>query len=98
MNLWAVILASEELTKRIGIAKKPSRSNFHNINGSFMQRIIKSVFWLVGCSGVGYFLLQVTQPSEQKIREIRNSSQFNRDQNRQAQLFMDKLKESTQNK
>lgn len=63
-----------------------------------MQRIIKSVFWLVGCSGLGYVLLQLTQPSEYKIAEIRKSSQFTSEQNRKAQLFMDKLKESTQNK
>lgn len=63
-----------------------------------MQRIIKSVFWLVGCSGVGYILLQLTQPSEQKIAEIVRSNRFTSEQNRQAQLFMDKLKESTQNK
>jgi len=61
-----------------------------------MQRIIKSVFWLVGCGGVGYVLLQLTQPSDQKIAEIRKSAHFTSEQNRKAQLFMDKLKESTQ--
>lgn len=61
-----------------------------------MQRYIKSVFWLVGCSGLGYVLLQLTQPSEVKIREIRKSAQFTSEQNRQAQLFMDRLKEAAE--
>lgn len=64
----------------------------------FMQRYIKSVYWLVGCSGLGYVLLQLTQPSEHKLAEIRHSAQFTAEQNRKAALFMEKLKESTQNK
>lgn len=63
-----------------------------------MQRIIKSVLWLVGCSGVGFVLLQLTQPNETKIAEIRKSSQFTPEQNRNTQLFLDKLKESMQKK
>lgn len=59
-----------------------------------MQRYFKSVVWLVGCGGVGYVLLQLTQPNEQKIGEIRRSAQFTREQNRNTQLLMDKLKES----
>jgi len=63
-----------------------------------MQRYIKSVFWLVGCSGVGYVLLKLTQPSEFQIAEIRKSSQFTKEQNRNAQLFMDRLKEAAEKK
>lgn len=61
-----------------------------------MQRYIKSVFWLVGCGGLGYVLLQLTQPSEYKIAEIRKSSHFTSEQNRNAKLLMEKLKQTSE--
>lgn len=63
-----------------------------------MQRIIKSVFWLVGCSTVGFVLLQATQPSEQTVSQISRISPYSKEQNQKAQLLMDRLKEASQQK
>lgn len=60
-----------------------------------MERIVKSVLWLVGCTGLGFVLLQVTQPNEAKIAEIKKYSQSNPNQN---QLLIQKIKESMQQK
>lgn len=65
-----------------------------------MHRIIKSIFWLVGCGGVGFALFTASQPSEKTLEDIRRASKdpnfYTRDHRATHQKLMDKLKEATQ--
>lgn len=65
-----------------------------------MNPYIKSIVWLVGFGGLGYVLMELTNPSEAKIAQIRNSSerQLLNEKEKQKQLFMQKLQEATHSK
>lgn len=58
-----------------------------------MQRLIKSILHLVVWTGVGFVCLQLAQPSEKTLEDIRNVHQITQE-NRQNQAFMKKLKEA----
>lgn len=65
-----------------------------------MNPYIKSVFWLVGCGGLGYMLMEVTKPNAAKIAEIRNSCnrEMQTERERKKALFMEKLQEAAHSK
>lgn len=62
-----------------------------------MNPYIKSIVWLVSCGGIGYVLLELTKPNGKKLQAIRESAgvPFLTEQQRQKQLFMQKLQQST---
>lgn len=57
---------------------------------------VKSLIWLLTFGGIGYGLMIVTEPSEEKLNRIRNSSSSthlsNEDKNKL--IFLQKLKEA----
>lgn len=58
---------------------------------------IKSILWLAAFGGLGYGLLKLTEPSEEKIAKIKSkytSTTLNEDEKRKLQ-FLQKLKESS---
>lgn len=61
-----------------------------------MYRYLRSAGWLIGCGGIGYVLLEMTKPSEEKLRAIRNVThpQVLRERDQKKALFMQKLSEA----
>lgn len=58
-----------------------------------MNPYLQSAFWLIGCGAIGYVLLEVTAPSADKLRAIRESSerQLSDTQRQKNELLMQKL-------
>lgn len=56
----------------------------------------RSLMWLVSCSGIGYVLLLVTRPSEEKLARIRatTSRRENYENDRRQQLFTQQLQKA----
>lgn len=61
---------------------------------------VKSVFWLIGCSTLGYTLLRLTEPKESKLSEIRAgySPENYPEDKRKAALALQKLREASEDK
>lgn len=57
---------------------------------------VKSFLWLAGFGGLGYGLMRLTEPSQEKIEKIRNigSPPQTAEQRRQKELLIAKLKEA----
>lgn len=58
-----------------------------------MSPYLQSAVWLIGCGGIGYVLLELTKPSADKLRTIRQSSerQLVDAQHQKNELLMQKL-------
>lgn len=56
----------------------------------------RSLMWLVSCSGLGYVLLLITRPSEEKLARIRatTSKRENYENERRHQLFTEQLQKA----
>lgn len=57
---------------------------------------VKSLFWLVSCGGVGYGLMLLTAPSEEKLAKIRATTSavyINEDERKKA-LFLKRMQEA----
>lgn len=63
-----------------------------------MNLYIQSAVLLVGFTGVGYILLKLTAPTEYQLPQLRESTRFTSEQNREARAFMNKMKDISQNK
>lgn len=61
-----------------------------------MNPFLQSALWLAGCGGIGYVLLELTKPNEDKLRAIRDTSerQAINERDRKKALFMEKLSEA----
>lgn len=56
----------------------------------------RSLVYLASFGAIGYVLLKVTEPSEDKIKEInRSNTDFMSDEKRKNALIVEKLKEAT---
>lgn len=61
---------------------------------------LKSLFYFVSFTGVGYVLLKLTEPGPEKLKKIRDSgatNQFNYEQQK-TKLILDKIKATTSEK
>lgn len=57
---------------------------------------IKSLFWLIGLGGLGYGLLQLTTPSQERINELKlKYPEYLSEDEKRKLLFMKKLKEAS---
>ncbi|KAL1509048.1 hypothetical protein ABEB36_003849 [Hypothenemus hampei] len=54
-------------------------------------RLIKSLFWLVSCSGVGYVLLSLASSNEKSIEEYPGLISTDKKQNKKSQEFFNVL-------
>lgn len=61
-----------------------------------MNPYVQSLLWLAGCGGIGFALLELTKPNEEKLRAIRDASerQALNERDRKKALFMEKLSEA----
>uniref|UniRef100_A0A1L8DNP3 Putative conserved secreted protein n=2 Tax=Nyssomyia neivai TaxID=330878 RepID=A0A1L8DNP3_9DIPT len=61
---------------------------------------VKSAVWLIGCSALGYALLKVTEPREEKLRLIRATSSLENvtEDKRKTALALKKLREAVDDK
>lgn len=61
-----------------------------------MYPYLQSAVWLIGCGGIGYVLMEITKPSDEKKRAIRSVTgpQIVSDNDRKKALFMQKLSEA----
>jgi hypothetical protein len=63
-----------------------------------MENIIKSIFYLGGFTTLGYVLMKVTEPDQEKLKAIRNTTSYSDpqslDNRRRTELIIQKLKEA----
>ena len=61
---------------------------------------VKSLFWLLSIGGIGYGLMILTEPSEEKLAKIRSTTagvHLSEDEKKKV-LFLKKLKEAATTK
>lgn len=66
-----------------------------------LQAYLKSVFYLVAFTGVGYVLMQVAEPNEEKLRKIRETGSTPQDltyEQKKTKLMLDTIKGSVHDK
>lgn len=64
-----------------------------------MENIIKSIFYLGAFTTLGYVLMKVTEPNEEKLKAIRNttySDPQSAENRRKTELIIQKLKEAAE--
>uniref|UniRef100_A0A1B0CQZ4 Uncharacterized protein n=2 Tax=Lutzomyia longipalpis TaxID=7200 RepID=A0A1B0CQZ4_LUTLO len=61
---------------------------------------VKSTLWLIGCSALGYALLKVTEPKQDKLRQIgeRTTVDSLAEDKRKTALALKKLREAVDDK
>lgn len=58
------------------------------------SKYFKSLLYLLGFGSTGYILLELSQPSEETIKQIRSINANQTEQDKQKTLFLNKLKAS----
>ncbi|XP_055680856.1 uncharacterized protein LOC129788651 isoform X1 [Lutzomyia longipalpis] len=79
------------------------RMNTNSDSTSLMASIyvyVKSTLWLIGCSALGYALLKVTEPKQDKLRQIgeRTTVDSLAEDKRKTALALKKLREAVDDK